>query len=54
MHNTFYLQEEADRRMDTILHKQHASQVILANSKAEKERMHSTNLQDSFRATLRS
>ena len=54
MYNTFYLQEEVNKRRDAILHKQHASQVSLLNAKAQKERMHSSNLQDSFRATMRS
>lgn len=54
MSNTFYLQEEAERRMEAILHKHHASQLNLQAAKAHKERLHSSNLHDSFHATLRS
>jgi hypothetical protein len=53
MYNTFYLQEEVGKRMDAILHKHHASQVSLMNTKAQKEYLHSSNLQDTFRATMR-
>jgi hypothetical protein len=54
MYNSFYLHEKSQKRSNAIVFKLNESRVNLTKSKIEKEAMHSNNIQDSFRATLRS
>lgn len=53
MFNTFYMQEDEEKRIAGIHKKQHCSQIFLTTLKQEKERLHSQNLHDSLASTLR-